>query len=318
MTSSQSDKNKYSLGVDYRNHFLQTQDNFTDDGTVSLNDKRGNKIWAIYAQDEFRFSEWGILSLGLRYDNYQTFGGTTAPRAALILKPDSNTNIKTIYGQSFRAPNTYELYYHDGYNTQKPTESLAPEKITNIDLTAERMLTSEIKISLHGFHYKVTNLIDATNDPDDGLKIFKNVNSITGQGFEVETEYKSTNGIRANASYTNQRVVDDLTKNILRASPQNLGKAGLWTSVYNRQLYLGTQLQWVGERFNRGNSKSRDYFLADLVISTEGLMVSSLDSSIGIYNIFDRKYDHPVSDDFQQTKIEQDGRSIRFNLTANF
>ena len=69
-----------------------------------------------YVQDEIRVRPWLLLNGGVRFDQYEDFGRAT-PRAAVIVTPSSGTSFKYLYGQAFRAPNAYELYY---YGTTPP------------------------------------------------------------------------------------------------------------------------------------------------------------------------------------------------------
>jgi outer membrane receptor for ferrienterochelin and colicins len=122
------DKHKIIAGLEYRDNFRQDQGNYD----VSpfhryLDDKRQSTIWAGYLQGEFLLRKDLRLNTGVRYDHYSTFGGTTNFRAALIYHPFDKTNLKLIYGTAFRAPNLYELYYHDWGGTQKANRHLNPE-----------------------------------------------------------------------------------------------------------------------------------------------------------------------------------------------
>jgi iron complex outermembrane receptor protein len=47
-------------------------------------------------------------------------------------------------------------------------------------------------------------------------------------------------------------------------------------------------------------------------------VVKGLELSASIYNLFDREYADPVSDDFTQDTIEQDGRTFRVKATYRF
>ena len=47
-------------------------------------------------------------------------------------------------------------------------------------------------------------------------------------------------------------------------------------------------------------------------------IVKGLEASASIYNLFDQRYSDPVSGDFIQNSIEQDGRSFRLKLTYHF
>lgn len=60
-----------------------------------------------------------ILNQGVRHDHFSTVGGTTNPRLAVIWSPYDETTVKLLYGAPFRAPNPYELYFHDGGGHRK-------------------------------------------------------------------------------------------------------------------------------------------------------------------------------------------------------
>jgi iron complex outermembrane receptor protein len=47
-------------------------------------------------------------------------------------------------------------------------------------------------------------------------------------------------------------------------------------------------------------------------------VVKGLELSVSIYNLLDREYADPVSDDFTQDTIEQDGRTFRIEATKRF
>ena len=53
---------------------------------------------------------------------------------ALIYQPFEKTTLKALYGQAFRAPNVYELYYRDGGLSEKANPKLKPEKIQTYEL----------------------------------------------------------------------------------------------------------------------------------------------------------------------------------------
>ena len=79
----------------------------------------------------------------MRYDHYDTFGGTTNPRGALIYQPFDMTTIKLLYGTAFRAPSPFELYYNDGNVTQKSNPNLQPENIETYELVLEQYLLKQ-------------------------------------------------------------------------------------------------------------------------------------------------------------------------------
>ena len=72
----------------YRDNIRQDQFNYDQEPFVQyLDDRRSSTNWALYAQDEITLHEELILNVGLRHDHYDSFGGTTNPKLALIYDP---------------------------------------------------------------------------------------------------------------------------------------------------------------------------------------------------------------------------------------
>jgi iron complex outermembrane receptor protein len=154
------DRHKVIVGAEYRDYFRLNQSNFdVEPFALILDDKRDAKVWAFYAQDEFTILKNLRLNAGLRYDHYSTFGGSLNPRVALIYNPFKQTALKLLYGQAFRAPNVYELFYQDGGTSQKPGSNLKPEKINTYEVVWEQYFAKNYRFTASGYYYKIGNLI---------------------------------------------------------------------------------------------------------------------------------------------------------------
>src|ERR1700683_4535336 len=104
-----AEKQRLSAGFAYQDNFQQDQGNYDLQPFFQyFKDRRTSNIASLYAQDEIHLRKTLVLNLGLRYDHYSTFGGTTNPRAALIYSPWGKTTVKFLYGHAFRAPNFFE------------------------------------------------------------------------------------------------------------------------------------------------------------------------------------------------------------------
>ncbi|MFC5342584.1 TonB-dependent receptor domain-containing protein [Brevundimonas staleyi] len=65
--------------------------------------------WALFAEDEWRFTDTLALTLGGRYDNHSTFGGHFSPRAYLVWNANGNWTVKGGVSQGFKTPRLEQL-----------------------------------------------------------------------------------------------------------------------------------------------------------------------------------------------------------------
>ena len=172
-----------SVGFEYRDNFQQDQGNYDLQPFVQyFSDSRTSNIFSVYAQDEIHLRKNLILNLGLRYDHYSTFGGTTNPRAALIYSPWEKTTFKFLYGQSFRAPNLFELFYDAPGNEANP--SLRPETVKTMELVWEQYFANHFRMTVSGFYYPIHGLISEQVDPATGNAFFTNAGSLDLRGLD--------------------------------------------------------------------------------------------------------------------------------------
>lgn len=310
------DRHKFTVGAEYQVNSKQNQKNFNEDPfEMILDDKRRSKRWALYLQDEFTILKNLILNAGVRHDHYDKFGGTTNPRLALIYSPFKKTAFKLLYGTAFRIPNVYELYYN--VSPQKGNPDLKPEEITTYELVYEQYLGKTIRLTFGGFSNKITDLIDSKIDPTDNLLVFKNVDEIKANGFEVELEGRLNSGLKGRVSYTLQKVKNERTGETPVNSPEHLAKFNLIVPLLHDKVFTGMEVQYTSKRETLAGKDTDDFFVTNVTVFTQKLL-KGLEISGSVYNLFDKKYRDPGSGEHQQDSIEQDGRSFRCKLTYTF
>jgi len=315
VTKQLGERNKLIFGGDYQDNFRQDQKNYDLD--VYLNAKNSSKNWGIYGQDEFQVFSGLIFNLGIRYDHYDTFGGTTNPRLALIFNPIEKTTLKLLYGTAFRAPNAFELYYNDGLATQKPNPDLDAEKIKTYEAVWEQYLGDHLRSVAAVFYYKINNLINFTFDESDGLLLFDNIDTVETKGIELELEGKWNGGYEGRISYTYQKAEDKNTDEVLSNSPKHLAKLNLIVPVIENRLFLGMEEQYTSRRKTIYSNHTGGYAVTNLTLFSRGLL-PGLEVSASVYNLFEENYGDPASAAFLQETIEQDGRVFRFKLAYLF
>jgi len=321
LTKTLPGRHKVSLGAEFRDNSRQHQENYdVDPYAVHLDDRRSSSIWALYLQDEFQLLDSLILSAGVRYDHYDSFGGTTNPRLALIYQPVQGTTFKLLYGSAFRAPNAYELYYNDQVNILSNPE-LKPEKIQTYELIYEQYFREHYRSSFSGFYYRVQDLI--TSEPFDPLfpnnppSHYVNIDAIDAHGAELELEGKWQSGLEGKLSYTYQRAVDANTGASQPNSPTHLAKLNLTLPLYQNVLFAGLEEQYQSSRLTLGGNQTGASYLSNLTLSSRGLL-PGLHLSASVYNLFAARNVDPGSPNHIQDTIQQDGRSFRLKLDYRF
>ncbi len=311
------DINRVIVGAEYTDNNRLQQKNYNVAPFNSyLDDHRSSTIWAGYVQDEITFSKQWILNVGGRYDHYDTFGAAKNPRLALIYTPVEKTIIKALYGSAFRAPSPFELYYQSSSNASNP--DLLPEKIKTYELVYEQYLGDHFRATVTGFYYKISNLIDQTETfPGSGVTFFENLEKVESRGGEFELENKWNNGVEGRISYTLQRTKDMQTNETLSNSPEQLAKFNIVVPLMRDKVFAGIEEQYMSKRKTNASEYTRDFYITNLTIYSNRI-IKGFELSLSAYNLFDTKYGDPVSADFLQQTIMQDGRTYRLKLTYAF
>jgi outer membrane receptor for ferrienterochelin and colicins len=311
-------KHTLILGAEFQDNIRQDQKNMdVQPFNLYLDDRRTSDKCGVYAQGEFELHKRVTLNLGVRWDRFNTFGSTINPRLALIYKPFDRTVFKLLYGEAFRAPNAYELYYNDSGLSAKAAGSLSPESIKTYEIVYEQQILDHLNGTVTGFHYDIKDLISLTTDPADSLLVYRNMDKTDTTGVEVELNGKWDNEFEAGGSYSYQDSLDKLTGEPLTNSPRHLAKAKVVIPLLPERLFAGVEAQYTGRRKTLRGNDANDYIVTNLTIFGHRL-VKGLEFSATVYNLFDKRFGDPGSEEHRQDIIEQDGRDFRVKLTYRF
>lgn len=293
--------------------------NYDQDPFSSYLDLRNNAVnWSAFLQDEYTILPELILNAGLRFDHYEQFGGQVNPRLALIYTPLAQSTIKLIYGEAFRAPNNYELYYTAAGLGLKANPNLKPETIRTYELIYEQRLFDNYRLTLSGFYNKISDMVSVVADPSDPtLDTFDNISSASVRGAEAELEAKWRSGFSGRISYSYQQAKDDQTGLRLVNSPQHSAKANLVLPLVGDQLLSGIELQYLGNRRTLAGNRAGDQLITNLTLFSQK-WIKGLECSLSLYNLFDQRYDDPASSDHAMDSIRQDGFGWRFKAVYSF
>lgn len=310
------DVHHLSLGGEYRDTLTQEQRNFDVYG-LWLDSDADIDSWALFLQDEWALTDNFLVNLGLRHDHYDSFGGSTNPRLALIYSPLTNSTVKLLYGEAFRAPNVYELYYHDGYNSGKPNPDLDPESIESFEFVWEQQFNANMRAALSLYKNEIDDLVAYTLDDNDGLYYFANMEDVEAYGVEISFDGKWNSGWLTSCSYTYQHAENSDSGTRLVNSPRHMAKANIMAPLFSDQLQGGLEFQYESGRKTVLRDETDAILLTNFTLVSKALL-SGLTVSASVYNLFDVSYDFPGSEEHSQDMIRQDGQTFRLKIDYLF
>lgn len=313
------DRHTLIVGAEYRENLHQHLFNYDNQkpSATFVDNLHTGRNFGLYGQVEAVLRTNLLLNAGLRYDYYSTFGGTLNPRVGLIYSPWEETTFKLLYGQAFRAPSDYELYYDAPAFHLASNPNLQPETIRTYEAIYEQYLPAHLRFSASGYYYEIKNLISQTLKPGTDFYMFDNENSVQAKGIEFELEGKYPGGLLARASYAWQRTDDAVTGLELSGSPRHLIKGNLIAPLCRDKVFAGLELQYQSTVKTLAGRSAVGFVIANLTLFTKEI-VKGLEASASVYNLLDTKYGFPGAGDHLQDIIGQDGRSFRVKLTYKF
>ncbi len=305
LTQKIRERHTLVFGLDYRNNFRQYELNY-DVEPYAVNGEIDTTSWnlGVYGQAEVAFLTNLTLNAGLRYDYYDSFQGTVNPRAGLMYSPWTPTTFKLLYGQAFRAPNRYELYYNSG---------LDPETIRTYEVVYEQSLLAHLRLLVSGYYYEIDDLIASTED----VYGYRNLNEARAGGVELELDGRFPGGWTGQLGYSLQRAEDAQSGDELSNSPRHLLRLNLIAPLYRDRLFAGLQLRYMSGVETLAGHETDDFAIVNLTLFSQKLL-KGLEVSATIYNLLDTEYAYPAGAGYAQDTIEQDGRNLRVKLTYRF
>jgi outer membrane receptor for ferrienterochelin and colicins len=307
---------RLSVGLEFRDNFEQNQGNYDLQPLVRyFSSYKTSNIVSVYAQDEIHLRKNLVLNLGLRYDHYSTFGGTTNPRAALIYAPWEKATFKFLYGQSFRAPNSFELFYDAPGNEANP--SLRPETVKTMELVWEQYFANHFRTTVSGFYYPIRSLISEQVDPTNGDFVFTNAGSLNLRGLDFELKRKLPGGLEGTVSYSFQDASNPRAQMALTNSPKQLFQASLSVPIVKQRVFASMDLQYVSRRATLTGTYSGAYVVPNVTLFSRDLL-RGWEFSASLYNMFNHKYDDPAGSGLAQNVLVQDGLNFRIKAGYRF
>jgi len=305
---------KLLAGLDFEDDYRQRMLNFDLAPYYSyLSENHNANRYGLYLQDQVALTNQLTLNAGLRYDHHATTGGVFNPRLALVRQWGADTTLKALYGSAYRAPNNYELYYGvPGAGGQLANPALGRERIRSAELALVRQLANDRRLTASVFRNEVSALISQVDRGE--LPMFINANHAVARGVELEYEQNWDSAARLRASYSWQRTRQDAEDSV--NTPAHLAKLNL-TLPLRGPWRAGLEAQYVSQRNLIQGGRTGSLLLANLNLYSQRL-TRHADLALSAYNLFDRRYADPASEEHLQSAIAQDGRRLLLKLTLTY
>ncbi|MFH0902798.1 MAG: TonB-dependent receptor, partial [Pseudomonadota bacterium] len=307
-----------------------------DDGTTSeayLDEDQPFELGAGYALLEGEAFPWLRFSAGARLDYYSTFGSSINPRLAVIVRPREGDVVKLFAGRAFRAPSVYELYYNDGGETQVASGHggyrLSPEVGYSAELEYLHRFNETSSIAVTAYGGWSTGIIETVpvNPEEDLPFVYRNSDvAIATLGGDLELRREWRRGWMLAASYgylwTRSREPHEdgaMVNARVPNAPEHFAAVRSIMVLVPEVAVLAARMGLEAPR--RINLSSEDVtdaaLVADLVLSG-GVRRAGVRYTVGVYNLFDWRYQVPVSDAFPVPIMPQAGRSFMASVARDF
>jgi iron complex outermembrane receptor protein len=147
--------------------------------------------------------------------------------------------------------------------------------------------------------------------------IFRNIGHDKSSGAEFELQGAWLSGWKGNASYAYVEIRDETSDHVLCSSPRHIAKLGVTAPLVSHRLFAGFD-GW----FQSKQTTSTGAVLGSVPVFTLTLSAPNfskhVELSASAYNLFDRSYSLPTSDEIRGAALRQDGRNFRVKLTWRF
>ncbi len=355
------DRNSFTVGCDYtaEDHDLQTYFLNDDSGLHQANSpgELGDRTFrntGIYAQAilyPFEMLETDYLTTlgltaGLRYDIHNYYEDVVNYRVAGVYQVIDDVYVKLLYGTSFKAPSSVQLYSNTIISSGVVgNEDLEPEKAKTLEGAVGAQVTDNMSLTVNGYYNTIEDKVELVLPYGTIPNVTpENVAEISSLGLECEMMYRWKDLL----SYVNYSYQESLVKkqDLIRGEikidtdlyPTHMVKFGANYRVPDSFLNLNLEGRFIDSRrasesntflydpvnYRTSRYELGSYFLLDLAVSTYNLKLvqdKETEMSVKVYNILDEEYLYPGFSAVPGQNgfdIPGSGRSIVFTISQHF
>jgi outer membrane cobalamin receptor len=305
--------------VDPSNNFLPIDPPQDFSNTFPFTRRKATRqIWSLYLQDEWNITEDIDLTVGVRYDNFTRFGGTTNPRFGLVWRFMEDAHLKFLFATAFRAPNFREMFLTNNPIFEGNTR-LDPEKINTFEFQVGYNFTKSIHGSVNFFLNRIRDLIVLSPQAGTTKEKYQNRGGTRIKGVEAEIRADFGDDNYAYANYTYQDAEETRHRERLPNIPIHKANFGINMGLGK---YVNANLNtFITGRRPRENGDTRadlpSHALVNLTLIGKNFM-NNLEIRGSVFNLFDKKYDDPSGIGEVPTDYPQPRRSFMVELRYEF
>ncbi|MCF6156658.1 MAG: TonB-dependent receptor [Candidatus Brocadia sp.] len=252
--------------------------------SVGVFDKQTFWNDSVFLQNQIALFDSLNWSVGLRYDDYSTFGSYLTYRTTVSYHIEEiDTRFHGSWGTGFRAPSINELFYPFFGNP-----NLGPEKSKGWDFGVERVfLKKALILDVTCFRNDFTDLITAAVQPD-GSYLAENIARAASEGIETSVIYKLLPKLSINGTYTYTETEDREKDQQLPRRPRNRATLGVNTQPMEKWNVNVTGVM-VRDRIDSDGTEMDNYWTANVVTSYG--ITKAMTGYVRLENLFDYHYE---------------------------
>lgn len=184
---------------------------------------RGQRLLALFVQDEFSPRDDLFLTAGLRNDDFDTFGRATTGRlTGAWLAPGRRWKFRASHGTAFRSPSFLDLYGRSAFYAGNP--ALRPERAGGWDAGVDFQMPRAGTISVTWHETRLRDLIASTAD----FRSVENIQRARTRGLEVSGRVAASAAAELRWSYGYLEAENLTTSRRLLRRPRHRGSFDLW------------------------------------------------------------------------------------------
>lgn len=191
---------EFRKSIEYRNYDAITEVQISD------NNMQNKSVYeySAAAQLQYIYSKVTFLAGG-RYTKNELFGNNFSSRGSIVFLADEKQSVKLNFGQSFRTPSLFELYFRTPDNNVFGSTSLKPETSNSAEL-AYLVSSGDVFFQVLGYfssyRAKIFRVKRVPDNPADGSVIYANGGDFNAKGIETELRYNAAEKLDAFINYS--------------------------------------------------------------------------------------------------------------------